>query len=293
MIIGVRIVHAMHLMRACDGSSRFSRDRAPYAAMTRGSTPSAGKNDMSDRVPVIFIHGFIGSFDVTGFDAPYAAPALLGYGDHRGVPFEQISLPAQVEHLRSFIDTQFGLGPVDLVGHSVGGAIAMLFAHEYPDRVRRIVNVEGNFTLDDAFWSASVGRMTPDQADAMLDGFRSDPLRWLGGSVAGVPVDLENTATRWLAHQPASTLRAMGQSVVAVTGDANYAAALRQVFRHHPVYLLAGERSRRDWHVPAWALTGCAGYEILDGCGHLMMIEEPAAFSASVKQFLGVNQDPE
>lgn len=42
--------------------------------------------------------------------------------------------------------------PVDGVGHSVGGAIAMLCAHTYPDHVRRIVNVEGNFTLADAFW---------------------------------------------------------------------------------------------------------------------------------------------
>lgn len=28
----------------------------------------------------------------------------------------------------------------------------MLCAHTYPDHVRRIVNVEGNFTLADAFW---------------------------------------------------------------------------------------------------------------------------------------------
>ncbi|MGF6917375.1 hypothetical protein OKW28_001548 [Paraburkholderia sp. 40] len=60
----------------------------------------------------------------------------------------------------------------------------MLFAHAYPGYVRRIVNVEGNFTLDDAFWSASVGRMTPDEADAMLDGFRTEPLAWLSSAVA-------------------------------------------------------------------------------------------------------------
>jgi lipase len=106
----------------------------------------------------------------------------LGYGVHRTARFDAISLPAQVEHIRSFIDARLGTIPVDVVGHSVGGAIAMLLAHAYPGYVRRIFNVEGNVTLGDAFWSASVGRMSPDEAEEMLEGFRTDPLAWLGGS---------------------------------------------------------------------------------------------------------------
>jgi lipase len=114
--------------------------------------------------PVLFVHGFIGTLDVTGYELPHAAPDLLGYGEHRGVPFDAISIPGQVEHLRAFVDARFGSEPVDVVGHSVGGAIAMLFARAYPECVRRIVNVEGNFTLGDAFWSASVGRMSQAEA---------------------------------------------------------------------------------------------------------------------------------
>lgn len=247
---------------------------------------------MSDRPPIIFIHGFIGTFDVAGFRAPYAAPHLLGYGDYLSVPPDRISLPAQVEHLRVFVDTTFGAAPVDLVGHSVGGAVAMLFAHAYPDRVRRIVNVEGNFTLEDAFWSASVGRMTPGEADAMLQGFKSDPVTWLRGALAGSRVDTAGLAARWLDHQPASTLRAMGQSVIAVTGDPSYPVILQQVFQRHPVYLLAGEHSRPGWHVPRWALDTCAGYDVLDGCGHLMMIDQPDAFASSVNRFLAAHEQP-
>ncbi|SDE35488.1 alpha/beta fold hydrolase [Paraburkholderia lycopersici] len=241
---------------------------------------------MSRCPPVIFVHGFIGTLDVSAFEAAYAAPDLLGYGGHRSVPFDQISLPAQVEHIRAFIDAHIGATVVDLVGHSVGGAIAMLFAHAYPERVRRIVNVEGNFTLDDAFWSASVGRMTPGEADVMLESFRADPLRWLRGAIADATPDMEEVATRWLKHQPASTLRAMGRSVVEVTGSADYLAALNQVFQSRPVYLLSGERSRDGWNVPDWALRQCAGHEKLDRCGHLMMIESPRAFSASIQRFL-------
>lgn len=78
---------------------------------------------------------------------------------------QAISLPAQVEHLHSFIVEHFDETPVDVVDHSVGGAIAMLPAHAYPGCVRRIVNIEGNFSLGDAFWSASVDRMSASDAE--------------------------------------------------------------------------------------------------------------------------------
>jgi pimeloyl-ACP methyl ester carboxylesterase len=236
--------------------------------------------------PTIFVHGFIGTLDMAGYEHPHAAPDLLGYGRHQAVPAQTVSLPSQVEHLHSFVDTRFEGGPVDVVGHSVGGAIAMLFAHTHPDRVRRVVNVEGNFTLADAFWSASVGRMSQSEADAMLAGFRADPLAWINGSVAAPGPHLAETAARWLAHQPATTLRAMGQSVVATTGDAAYPTALAQVFDRHPVYLLAGEHSRASWNVPDWALEKCAGQHTLAGSGHLMMLDEPAAFTAAIQRFL-------
>lgn len=104
--------------------------------------------DMKNDPPVIFIHGFIGTLDAWQYEPKHASPDLLGYGKHRSVPFEQISLLAQVEHIRGFVDARFGARRVDVVGHSIGGSIAMLFAHAYPGYVRRIVNVEGNFTLD-------------------------------------------------------------------------------------------------------------------------------------------------
>lgn len=241
---------------------------------------------MHPQPPALFIHGFIGSFDVASFDLPHAAPHLLGYGDCRAVDAGRVSLPAQVEHLRAYIDTHMGGGPVDLVGHSVGGAIAMLLAHTHPGRVRRIVNVEGNFTLDDAFWSASVGRMSQDEAEAMLARLRAEPLAWLRGAIAEAPAHMAATAARWLDHQDAGTLRAMGRSVIDVTGDAGYLPMLCEVFERHPVYLLAGERSRAGWNLPDWALTQCAGQATLAGCGHMLAAERPEVFAQAIRGFL-------
>ncbi|WP_063534102.1 alpha/beta hydrolase [Burkholderia sp. MSMB1589WGS] len=241
---------------------------------------------MNASPPVVFVHGFIGRLGMHGSASQRTAPDLLGYGEHRAAPPESITLGAQVEHLRAFVDAHAGGTPVDMVGHSVGGAIAMLFAHAHPARVRRIVNVEGNFTLADAFWSASVGRMSGPDAQAMLDGFRADPLGWLGGAVDAPTPAMRETAIRWLDHQPASTLRAMGRSVVETTGDTGYLAALAQVFERHPVHLIAGERSRAGWSAPDWALAQCAGHHVIDGCGHLMMIERPDAFSTLIDRCL-------
>ncbi|MGF6917376.1 pimeloyl-ACP methyl ester carboxylesterase [Paraburkholderia sp. UCT70] len=63
---------------------------------------------MKNDPPVIFIHGLIGTLDVWQYEPKHASPDLLGYGEHRSVPFEQISLPAQVEHIRGFVDARFG-----------------------------------------------------------------------------------------------------------------------------------------------------------------------------------------
>ncbi|MGF6787733.1 alpha/beta fold hydrolase [Paraburkholderia sp. 35.1] len=241
---------------------------------------------MSNVPPVVFVHGFIGTLDVTGYELPHAAPDLLGYGEHQNVPFNAISLPGQVEHLRAFVDARFGSKPVDVVGHSVGGAIAMLFARTYPEYIRRIVNAEGNFTLEDAFWSASVGRMNQSEADAMLADFRADPLAWISSSVTTSAPYVGEIAARWLAHQPASTLRAMGQSVVTTTGKDDYLRLLEQVFDRHPVYLLSGEHSRKGWNVPDWASKKCAGDYTIANSGHLMMLDNDVEFSAAIKRFL-------
>ncbi|WP_414448234.1 alpha/beta fold hydrolase [Burkholderia sp. 22PA0099] len=244
---------------------------------------------MTSLPPAIFIHGFIGTLAIDGYAPPHATPSLLGYGEHRDVPAARITLPEQVAHLRAFVDAQAAMERVDLVGHSVGGAIAMLFAHAHPERVRRIVNIEGNFTLDDAFWSASVGRMTAHEADAMLAGFRADPARWLGGAVADVTPSMARIAARWLDHQPASTLRAMGRSVVDTTGNAAYLDAVGAVFERHRVCLVAGERSRDGWHVPDWALARCAGFEVVPNSGHLPALEQPAALADVLHRFLGAD----
>lgn len=240
--------------------------------------------------PIVLLHGLIGTLqlpDIASQLSPDAiAPDLLGYGQHAQVRSSAIALEAQVAHVKETIGAAFGDRPVHLVGHSVGGVVAMLFAAAHPNHVDRIVSVEGNFTLNDAFWSASVARMTPTEAEQMLQGFRADLPSWLNRSGIAASPEALHVAERWLHRQPASTLRAMAQSVVAVTGVRAYDATLRSVFAAHPVHLLAGERSRPGWDVPAWAEAQCASSVVLPDTGHLMMLEDSAAFVAALRDML-------
>jgi len=246
---------------------------------------------MPASTPIVFVHGLIGTLQVPDLSIHFAstptlAPDLLGYGELKDVPAHEVNLPAQVAHLDTVIRRNFGDEPVHLVGHSVGGAIAALFAHECPERVVDLVSVEGNFTLKDAFWSASVARMSAGEAEAMLEGCRADPAAWLAG--AGVPAEpsFVEIATRYLSQQPASTVHAMARSVVEATGSPGYLPNLRDVFSRHRVHLLAGERSRPGWDVQDWALRQASSIGVISGTGHMMMLEQPHAFASMVNRAL-------
>ena len=243
-------------------------------------------------LPVVLIHGLIGSLDHPAIIAglhprPVLAPPLLGYGLNAQVDPASINLLAQAEHISCAISEQLGSGPVHLVGHSVGGIVAALLAHRHPEQVASFVSVEGNFTLKDAFWSASVGRMSEAEADAMLNGFRADPAAWLARSGVDTKPDSLALAARWLDQQPASTLRAMGQSVVETTGVPAFDTLLRAVFKRTPVHLVAGERSRADWDVPGWAEEDAASSRLMPRAGHMMVLEDPDGFGRLIGLVLG------
>src|SRR5215475_8097790 len=116
------------------------------------------------RTPIVLIHGLMGSLDDPAIraclpDRPVHAPSLLGYGEFSTTMPARLSIAAQIAHIHRLVTERFGARPVHLVGHSMGGVIAPLFAAAHPHLVASIVNVEGNFTLKDAFWSRRLARM--------------------------------------------------------------------------------------------------------------------------------------
>ena len=71
------------------------------------------------------------------------APDWRGYGLTEVAPVDNYRFPDYLADLDFLLDHHAQRQAVDLVGHSMGGNIAMLYAGVRPERIRRLVNLEG------------------------------------------------------------------------------------------------------------------------------------------------------
>lgn len=233
--------------------------------------------------PVVFIHGLfqmLRDLPAAGCLAPVPVliPDLPGYGERQNVPPDEVSVESAAACVREEMRAA-GFEKAHIVGHSVGGAVAVLLAHRYPEVVASLIDVEGNFTLKDAFWSGQMARMSVPEVQAVLDGYRADVDGWLRRGGIEPTAARAAIARRGFDAQPAGTIRAMARSVVEVTAEPAYLDYVREILdRGTTLQLLAGERSRAGWDVPAFVESRAAGMSIQPGVGHMMMLEDAPGF---------------
>ncbi len=105
--------------------------------------------DIDDGPVMVLVHGIhdhCRTWDhlAERFAARYRviAPDLRGHGDSEWVKGSSYRYLDYIYDLHQLID-QAGFGPVVLVGHSMGGAVAALFAGIYPELVSKLVVIEG------------------------------------------------------------------------------------------------------------------------------------------------------
>ena len=101
--------------------------------------------------PLLMIHGLLGPLDFFGAQAllpniEVLAPSLPGYGTQATPSVgDPLSLAQQAAWVSGYLRSRIGR-PAWVLGHRVGGAVAMLAARMAPELVKAVISVEGNFT---------------------------------------------------------------------------------------------------------------------------------------------------
>lgn len=244
---------------------------------------------MGDRKQaVVLIHGLFGSLNDPKILAEFGdvdiyAPDLIGYGEFSQIDTSGIDLFTQAKHVAKFI-RKSELEEAHLVGHSVGGAIAVLLSERFPELVSSVTSIEGNLTIKDAFWSAELASMPVEDVEEIVAGYRRAPNEWIAGAGVQITEWTSRLAYSWLTNQPATTVQAQARAVVEATEPNSYLETLsRLMYSGLPVNLIAGSRSSEAWDVPNWVTQQCTMRINIAGLGHLMMAENPAQFASAVQ----------
>ncbi len=132
-----------------DHGSAYREIRWPLKHLVLAGLHWSRQQADSERPPVVMLHGwldnslsFVKLAPVLAQQAEAYALDLPGHGhsDHRPAS-QSYLLVDYVADLAELLDTHFEK-PVDLVAHSMGGVIAMLFAATFPERVRKLVVID-------------------------------------------------------------------------------------------------------------------------------------------------------
>lgn len=241
---------------------------------------------------LVLLHGYTGSKENWLPLMPYLggrhrviAPDLPGWGDSSRRIGADYGYAAQAERLARWL-AQVAPGPVDLVGHSMGGGIAAVLAARHPGQVRRLVLMDaaGTAYRENAFGRAVLAGENPF---AVRD--RASLERYLG-TVFNDPPWVPWPADRALiarriadAGFETRVLDAVGRGPDAFLPQREAAAI------DAPTLLLW---CREDRVVDA---SGADLYQaairgsvvrMLEGCNHMPMMERPADTAAILKEFL-------
>ena len=276
-------------------------------------------------VPLVLLHGWMDvgasyQFVVDAFSHAFAAKRLIIAPDWRGfghtrspTPTDRYIFADYLADLDYLLDYYAPGQAVDLVGHSMGGHTAMLYAGARPERVRRLINLEG-FGLP-ATQAAQAPARYAQWLDELKKLNRGEAALRSYDSCAGVAERLMKTNPRlspdkalWLAQHWASP---NAQGRWGVLGDPAHKIVNSQLFRVDETLAMYGAISAptlavnasddsvsqlwadsfslAEYHQRLQAVPDCRTAVVPDS-GHMLHHDQPQAVAQLIEDFLAENQ---
>ena len=248
----------------------------------------------SGKPVVVMVHGFTGSKEnwyplaqALGDRYRLVMPDLPGWGESQRIAGQDYGFIAQSRRVAEFIRAVSPKKPVVLLGHSMGGGIAALVAADAPDEIARIglFDAAGVRFRDNRFGEQVLAGENPFAVHDP-DTLRRyiDTVFHVEAAKPVIPWPASVVVARWRARQAPfeqQVLDRIGRSDERfLPGEA--AARIRQ-----PALLLW---CRQDAVIDLSALGLYAAQMpqadkvLLDGCGHMSIVEKPAAVAAAVNR---------
>ena len=271
--------------------------------------------------PLVLVHGWMDvaasyQFVVDALGGDFLRGRRIIAPDWRGfgltappVPTDHYFFPDYLADLDQLLDHYAPGTPVDLVGHSMGGNVVMFYAGARPERIRRLVNLEG-FGMPASKPAKAPGRYAQwmDELKALQ---RGEMALKTYDSVDGVARRLMKTNPRlsqdkasWLAQHWA---RPNPQGQWEILGDAAHKIVNAQLFRLDEVLALyaaitaptlaveasddslglwwKGRYTLEEYHERLKAVPDCRTAVVQD-TGHMLHHDQPQAVAALIESFL-------
>jgi len=248
------------------------------------------------KAPLILLHGLLGSgrnWQTAGGGLAEAAGGrnvwALDLRNHGKSPWHEVmTYEAMAADVLAWLDAR-GLGAVDLMGHSMGGKVAMVLACRHPERVRRLVVVDiapkaylshghrAEFAAMNELRLAEL--QSRGEAELKMEGRVPD---WAMRKFLTTNLERgEEGGWRWAVNLPALTAALENVEANPLRAGERFAG---------PVLMIRGGKSRYVKDEDAARLTEFfprARVETIAGAGHNPHMETRVEFCAAVGAFWG------
>lgn len=205
------------------------------------------------------------------------APDLPGHGRSLW-PDPPLTFSGCVDALAAWL-AGAAAGPVVVLGHSMGGVLAQLLAERHPERVRGLVNVEGNISAADCIYSARIAGLS--LPELLAGGFDRLLAEVYEGGVAEAPLRTYFTS---LSLADPRALHRNARELVELSEEERLAGRMGALGQPS-VYLLG---SPRGTGAHSQGLLRAAGVAVraIEGAGHWVYLDQPEAFVGELTSFL-------